>query len=90
MNSSGFPPVPASTQNAISSGSLTLAEGEVILLSERAVVLEVLFAFMHPNRHPDLEDKDFALVAEVAEAAEKYQVYPAMNVCRRRMRSVFI
>ena len=35
---------------------------------------------------PDLEDFGIDVVAALAEAAEKYEVYPAMNVCHQRMK----
>lgn len=41
---------------------------------------------MYPMRHPDLEDMKFEEVARFAEAAEKYEVFSAMNLCRKRMR----
>ena len=47
-----------------------------------------MFSFLYPQRHPDLEDVEFDVVAAVAEAAEKYEVFPALNTCRRRMRFV--
>ena len=74
------------TGNGAPGTSLLVASGEVVPLSESSKVLAVLFAFIYPKRHPDLEDMGFEDVSEVAEAAEKYEVYPAMNVCRKRMR----
>ncbi|KAJ7205012.1 hypothetical protein GGX14DRAFT_569161 [Mycena pura] len=35
-----------------------------------------------PRRHPALDDMEFREFAALAEAAEKYQVFSAMNVCR--------
>ncbi|EAU85241.2 hypothetical protein CC1G_06257 [Coprinopsis cinerea okayama7 len=81
VSSGAFPPVPP--KGEAGSG---LSVDEVVPLPESSKVLEVLFAFMYPRRHPDLEDKAFDDVAEIAEAVEKYEVYPGMNVCRRRMR----
>jgi hypothetical protein len=63
-----------------------LVVDEPVRLSEPASVLEVLFAFMYPQNHPDLEDVPFEELAAVAEAVEKYQIFPAMNTCKVRMR----
>jgi len=60
-------------------------QGEVTNLAEPASVLQILFKFLYPRRHPDLEDLDFSMVAEVAEAAEKYEVFPAINTCNTRL-----
>ncbi|KAF8159389.1 hypothetical protein B0H34DRAFT_703263 [Crassisporium funariophilum] len=60
--------------------------GEVTKLEEPATVLVVLFQFVCARRHPDLADIAFDLLAEVAEAAEKYQVFSAINTCFFRMR----
>ncbi|TFK24184.1 hypothetical protein FA15DRAFT_704830 [Coprinopsis marcescibilis] len=83
VSAGAFPPIPPKSENI---KGLIVADGECVSLSEPEAVLEVLFAFMYPQRHPDLEDLPFELVSAIAEAAEKYEVYPAMNVCRRRMR----
>ncbi|CAA7269261.1 unnamed protein product [Cyclocybe aegerita] len=59
---------------------------EVVHLAEPARVLEILFQYVYPKRHPDLENLDFQLLAELAEAVEKYEVFPAMNTCVTRLR----
>ncbi|KAJ6566873.1 hypothetical protein B0H19DRAFT_1138782 [Mycena capillaripes] len=75
-NTEGFPPPEISTG------------GEVVPLSESAATLELLFQFIYPRRHPALDEIAFADLAALAEAAEKYQVFSAMNICRIRMRDV--
>lgn len=60
--------------------------GEVVHLTEPSRVLRILFGFVHPRRHPDVEELDFKTLAEVAEAAEKYEVFSAINVCKMQMR----
>jgi hypothetical protein len=70
----GFPPAGIAT------------EGEVVPLSEAAVTLELLFQFMYPQRHPALDTTPFEILEPLAEAAEKYQVFPAMNICHIRLR----
>ncbi|KAF5318739.1 hypothetical protein D9619_011048 [Psilocybe cf. subviscida] len=61
-------------------------QGEIVHLQESAAVLSVLFGFTSPKAHPDIEELDFKLLAAVAEAAEKYEVFYAMNICRMQMR----
>ncbi|KAF9478262.1 hypothetical protein BDN70DRAFT_880225 [Pholiota conissans] len=61
-------------------------EGEITQLTEKADILAVMFQFVYPRRHPDLEDLVFELVIQVAEAVEKYEVFAAMNTCRLRLR----
>jgi hypothetical protein len=77
-NTGGFPP----------EGFLTL--DEEVELTETSVVLEILFQFIYPRKHPSLVGIAFATLSKVAEAAEKYQVFSAMNVCEIRMRYVTI
>ncbi|KAF8159387.1 hypothetical protein B0H34DRAFT_796640 [Crassisporium funariophilum] len=60
--------------------------GEITPLTEESAVLDILFQFVYPKRHPDLEGLGFDIVAGVAEAAEKYEVFSAMNICCIRMR----
>ncbi|KAH6909352.1 hypothetical protein BKA70DRAFT_1103106, partial [Coprinopsis sp. MPI-PUGE-AT-0042] len=75
----------------VSTGALPLLVGplkhETVPLSEPAEVLEVLFAFQYPRRHPDFKENImFALLDQDSEAAEKYEVYAAMTVCKIRMK----
>ncbi|KAJ7095647.1 hypothetical protein C8R44DRAFT_684383, partial [Mycena epipterygia] len=72
----GFPPGEIST------------EGEVVELIETSVTLELLFQFMYPQRHPALNTTPFEVLHPLAEAAEKYQVFPAMNICHIRLRDM--
>lgn len=74
VNTGAFPPAEFDTR------------GEITHLTETSTVLETLFQFVYPQRHPDLDDMDFNTVSAVAEAAEKYEVFYAMNICRIRMR----
>lgn len=61
---------------------------EIIQLIETSDVLELIFQFMYPQRPPDLAAVDFQLLLNVAEAAEKYQVYCAMQICTMHMEHV--
>ncbi|KAJ7118941.1 hypothetical protein C8R44DRAFT_186326 [Mycena epipterygia] len=73
-HSDGFPPAalcaPGSNLN------------EVVDLSEPAATLDLLFQYMYPQRQPDLSAIEFPLLADLSEAAEKYEVYSAMDICR--------
>ncbi|KAF8183210.1 hypothetical protein K438DRAFT_1599891, partial [Mycena galopus ATCC 62051] len=72
----GFPP----------SGISTV--GEVVQLTETSVTLELLFQFIYPQRHPALDTTPFKILEPLAEASEKYQVFPAMNICHIRLRDM--
>jgi hypothetical protein len=54
---------------------------EVIPLTEAASILEILFQFCYPERHPDLEGMQFNDLMPLAVAAEKYMVFSAMHIC---------
>ncbi|KAF7305482.1 hypothetical protein HMN09_00801000 [Mycena chlorophos] len=58
---------------------------EIVQLDERADVLELLLEYTHPQRQPHSKKWTFSLLAGLAEAVEKYMVYGAMEVCKRRM-----
>ncbi|KAJ6495172.1 hypothetical protein C8R45DRAFT_1212063 [Mycena sanguinolenta] len=73
----GFPP-----------SGFAVADGEIIPLSETSVTLDLLFQFMYPRRHPALDTTPFNVLEPLAEAAEKYQVFPAMNICHIRLRDM--
>ncbi|TFK37760.1 hypothetical protein BDQ12DRAFT_607078, partial [Crucibulum laeve] len=59
---------------------------QMIPLTESSVTLELLFSFIYPKRHPELEDMSFEVIEPLAEAAEKYQVFSAMHICHLRMK----
>ncbi|KAF8878667.1 hypothetical protein CPB84DRAFT_1793950 [Gymnopilus junonius] len=58
---------------------------EIVHLTEPAKVLEVIFQYVYPRRHPDLKDLDFDTLLQTAEAVEKYEVFAAMNTCEWRL-----
>ncbi|KAL1750471.1 hypothetical protein FB107DRAFT_279603 [Schizophyllum commune] len=65
------------------------SDGEIIDLTEDAETLETLFTFVYSGRHPTLADTPFDRLAKLAEAAEKYGVAPARNICLVRMTLCF-
>ena len=73
-HAAGFPPAEIDTC------------GETIRLTEDSTTLELLFAFMYPRRHPNLDVAPFEHLASLAEAAEKYEVFSLMDNCQLRMR----
>ncbi|KZP03990.1 hypothetical protein FIBSPDRAFT_381448 [Athelia psychrophila] len=67
----------------------TTTEAEVVSLTEDGATLELLFQHMYPQRQPDLRKFEFKQLADLAEAAEKYQVYTAMEICHARMEEAY-
>ncbi|KAG5640522.1 hypothetical protein DXG03_008226 [Asterophora parasitica] len=62
---------------------------EVVPLAEPSATLEIVFKFLYPSRYPELEESmPFELFADVAEAAEKYQVFLAIAASKSLMRRV--
>ena len=61
-------------------------QGEIVHLSESANTLEVLFQFCYPTPYPYLGGMEFDVLALLAEAAEKYQIFSAMNICKIYMK----
>ena len=63
----------------------------LVSLPESSAILELLFQFIYPRQYPDVECMgDAGTFAELAGAVEKYQVYPAISVCKLRMKYVFL
>ena len=78
-NAGAFPPINFATSD------------ETVMLTESAAILELLFQFVYPRQHPDVDNiRSFELFARLAEAAEKYEIYPAMSTCKLRMRSAVL
>ncbi|KAG6883723.1 hypothetical protein C0993_004303, partial [Termitomyces sp. T159_Od127] len=77
----GFPPA------ELVAAALDDDDNEAVPLSEDAETLELLFAFVYPWQHPALRSSQtpFALLEKLAEAAEKYEVFAAVNICNVRM-----
>ena len=66
----------------------TNVQAEIVPLTEDQDTLRMLFQYMSPQRHSDLKGIEFKRLADLSEAAEKYQVYPAMLICNIRMECV--
>ncbi|KAG5639915.1 hypothetical protein DXG03_002392 [Asterophora parasitica] len=63
----GFPPLAPEFQS----------DGEIVALTENSTTLDLMFRFVYPRRMPNLDDVEFSVLASLAEAVEKYQVYTA-------------
>ena len=61
---------------------------EVIMLPETAETLELMFQFVYPRRQPVLAFLSFGTLGALAEASEKYEIYPAMQICNIYMTHV--
>ena len=59
--------------------------GEMVQLTEPANVLSILFSFLYPKAPPDLRGESFKVVAAVAEAVGKYEVFLAVEVCNQQL-----
>ncbi|PPQ66495.1 hypothetical protein CVT26_011183 [Gymnopilus dilepis] len=64
-------------------------EGEVVHLTEPALVLEIVFQFIYPQKPPSLDELEFDTVLAVAEAVEKYEVFSAMKTFEVRLGEFF-
>jgi hypothetical protein len=58
---------------------------DVVKLSESSSVIGLLLLYMKRGRQPDLSGVDFKLLAGLAEAAQKYEVWSAMEVTKLQM-----
>lgn len=74
------------THSGIFPGDELSTYNETVYLSEDASTLELLFQYIYGRVNADLSLVDFENLAKLAEAAEKYQVFPAMEACRMLMR----
>ncbi|KZV63403.1 hypothetical protein PENSPDRAFT_657341 [Peniophora sp. CONT] len=61
-------------------------DGEVVRLQEDAEVLELLLLHVYPDPAPSLDGESFGIISRLAEAAEKYQIVSAMEICRLHMK----
>ncbi|KAF8647237.1 hypothetical protein AX16_006829 [Volvariella volvacea WC 439] len=82
-----------STNDQLSASANSSQPPEVVHLSEHSSVLELLFQYMYRQPPPDLSPSTeggpgvaFEVLAGLAEAAEKYRVYYAIDGCKRAMR----
>jgi len=60
---------------------------EIVQLTERADVLELLLQFMRRQRQPEIAGIDFDILSRLAEAVEKYEAFSAMQLCKIYMKT---
>ena len=77
-----------STHSHAFPGPHVRTNGETVRLEEDSEVLELLLLHVYPDPAPPLDDEDFRTVTRLADAAEKYQVASAMEICRLHMKCV--
>jgi hypothetical protein len=58
----------------------------IILLSESSDVIFLLLQYIHHQRHPDPVTFKFDILSQLADAAEKYTVFSAIEVCKIQMK----
>ena len=61
---------------------------EIVQLTETSSTLELLFQYMYRQPQPDITELPFEQLSKLAEAAEKYRVFSAMEICRVMMKYV--
>lgn len=57
-------------------------------MKESSEVVLLLLQFMHRQRQPEMSNLPFEVFAELADAVEKYVVFSAMGVCKKKMECV--
>lgn len=63
---------------------------EIMHLPEISRCLDLLFAFMYPEPTPDVRSMPIDVVIDLAEAAEKYQAFAVMTICKLKMTYVLL
>lgn len=64
------------------------AADSVLVLPESSATLELLLQYMYNQPQPDLSELAFPALLALAEAAERYQVYAALEICKVYLRCV--
>ncbi|KAJ3841342.1 hypothetical protein F5878DRAFT_639687 [Lentinula raphanica] len=76
LNSGVFPPAELAETSS----------NEVVRLTESGETLELFFQSMYPQKFPSLSGLKVDLLFELAEAAEKYEVFPLISICEFYLR----
>ncbi|KZV63400.1 hypothetical protein PENSPDRAFT_211745 [Peniophora sp. CONT] len=75
------------THSHVFPGNEITNDGESVRLEETAQVLELLLLHIYPDPAPDLDKESFPTICALAEAAEKYQLALAMEICRLHLKN---
>ncbi|KAG6916787.1 hypothetical protein DXG01_005310 [Tephrocybe rancida] len=60
-----------------------------VVLPQTSSTLRLLFRFIYPLSHPDLENIDTSSIIQLYEAAKAYQVFTAVNLCKMYLNDAF-
>jgi|ERR1700722_10052190 hypothetical protein len=71
---------------AFAGGEAFPTNDEIVHLTEPAAVLDLLLQYVHNQPPPDLEEVDFKVLMGLADAARKYEVYPAIHWSTKAIR----
>ena len=75
MYAGGFPPA-----------EFKSSRDDIVPMVESSLTLDMLFTFMYyPGPLPDMEKLPFEAISDLAEAAEKYEVFSAIAACNEYM-----
>jgi hypothetical protein len=66
---------------AFPAADIVSSKDDIVPMLEHSEVLDLLFQFMYTERQPNLRKVSFRVLADLAEAAEKYEVFSAMATC---------
>ncbi|PFH48563.1 hypothetical protein AMATHDRAFT_87035 [Amanita thiersii Skay4041] len=80
--SGGFPPTVFSSSEAGEPAMEAIKDHNIAELSERSVLIELMLGYVHATPPSQLEGISFDVLMDLAEAAEKYSVYSAMESCK--------
>lgn len=61
---------------------------DYIKVTESKDTLDSLFQYMYPQARPDLRKLEFKQLVELSAAAERYEVFGAIDMCSIQMRYV--
>ena len=70
---------------AFPAADIVSSKDDIVPMLEHSEVLDLLFQFMYPERQPNLRKVSFRVLADLAEAAEKFEVYSAIATCHGYM-----
>ena len=65
-------------------------EGNEVFLPEKGYILDLLFRFVYPHHYPELVSLKIDILSQLADAAEKYEVYGAISLCKATMQYVVL
>ncbi|KZV62484.1 hypothetical protein PENSPDRAFT_247767 [Peniophora sp. CONT] len=70
------------SHSAVFPGQEVVTNGEIVSLSESSAVLDIILQYIYPSPPCHLDGLPFTTLYQVAEAAEKYQMFAVMEICR--------